>query len=314
MTIVIHTDSWNEEDWLMRFSAQLPGRTFRSYSQIDGPIKAEYAVLWKPPADFFTRVKNLKVVFSLGAGVDHILQVPNYPAETPLVRVVDANLTGRMSEYIVLQCLSILRRQPKFARQQAKKIWASEVQPSADQVRIGILGLGELGLDAARKLSVMGFAVSGWARRAKDIAGINTFHGAAGLDDMLKSSDIVVCLLPLTPDTDGILNYQLFAKLPGDGVLGGPFVINAGRGGLQREGDILQALDDDILAGATLDVFETEPLPVTSPLWSHPKVIVTPHNAADSSPEAICANVARQIKQFEAGKPLENVVNPRTGY
>jgi glyoxylate/hydroxypyruvate reductase A len=180
-------------------------------------------------------------------------------------------------------------------------------------VRVGILGLGELGRDAARKLRTLGFDVAGWTRSPKSQPDLASFHGPAGLDALLARSDILVCLLPLTPDTRGLLNASLFAKLARDRRLG-PFLINAGRGGLQVEADIVAALDARVLKGASLDVFETEPLPASSPLWTHPNVYVSPHNSAISSPEAIARYVVEQIITLERGEPLRNVVDRARGY
>jgi glyoxylate/hydroxypyruvate reductase A len=220
-----------------------------------------------------------------------------------------------MSEYVVLHCLMHLRRQRSYDEQQRRKIWLDDrFQPGAHHVRVGIMGLGVLGQDAARKLRVMGFDVAGWSRSPRRVEGIETFSGADGLDAFLARTDILVCLLPLTEDTRGILNGSVFRRLARDGRLGGPVVINAGRGGLQVEADILAALDDGTLRAATLDVFETEPLPPDSPLWTHPAVTVTPHNAAMSDPESIAEQIVEQIERFEAGEPLRNVVDPRAGY
>ncbi len=314
MTIILHVHDWDELDWLKNLSGLMPDRNFLSYSQIENDIQADYAILWKPPAQLFEQIDGLKAIFSLGAGVDHIVNVAGFPKDVPLVRVVDKDLTNRMSEYVVFHCLRYLRQYSLLKQQQTNKIWHKGYQPSANEVRVGVLGLGELGLDAAQKLRVMGFNVLGWSRSEKSIDGVKCFHGPDGLDTMLAQTDILVSLLPLTPQTDGLLDYELFAKLPTNGALGGPYLINVGRGQSQREAGILKALDDGTLAGATLDVFEVEPLPTTSKLWTHPNVTITPHNGADSSPRAICQNIADQIARFEAGLLLENVVSIDRGY
>jgi glyoxylate/hydroxypyruvate reductase A len=176
------------------------------------------------------------------------------------------------------------------------------------------MGLGVLGADAAQALRRLGFDVAGWSRNRKAIPGIAGFAGDAELPAFLARTDILVCLLPLTPATRGILNRRTFSLLARDGRLGGPVVINAGRGGLQVEADLLAALDDGTLSAATLDVFETEPLPAASPLWSHPKVTISPHNAADTDPDAISVYVREQIARHERGEPLRNLVDRRLGY
>jgi glyoxylate/hydroxypyruvate reductase len=179
---------------------------------------------------------------------------------------------------------------------------------------VGIMGLATLGASAAQALRHLGFRVVGWSRSHKQIDGIECFHGHAQLESFLQRSDILVCLLPLTPDTRHILDRGLFAKLNRNSPLGAPVLINAGRGGLQNEADILGCLDDGTLGAASLDVYATEPLPPDSPFWSQPKVVLTPHNAADTDPDEISKYVARQIERFETGGALENVVDPKRGY
>ena len=176
------------------------------------------------------------------------------------------------------------------------------------------MGLGVLGANAAQALRHLGFRVSGWSRSPKAIDGVDCFHGEPHLDAFLGQTDILVCLLPLTPDTRHILDRGLFAKLSRNSPMGAPVLINAGRGDLQNEADILGCLDDGTLGAASLDVFAREPLPADSPFWTHPKLVLTPHNAADTDPDEISKYVARQIANFEAGGALENVVDPTRGY
>jgi len=257
---------------------------------------------------------NLAVIFSLGAGVDFLFADDRLP-EVPIARVVDPDLTTRMSEYIVLHCLMILRQQRRYDRQQRDRLWDDDRdQPAARSVRVGVMGLGELGRDAAHKLQVMGFDVAGWSRSPRAIAGLQSFAGEDGLPDFLARTDILVSLLPLTEDTRGMIDATLLAGLAQDGRLGGPYLINAGRGGLQVEADILAALEAGTLKGATLDVFETEPLPAESPLWSHPAVTVTPHNSAMSEPLAVATLIATQIRRHQTGEPLAHLVDPARRY
>jgi glyoxylate/hydroxypyruvate reductase len=206
------------------------------------------------------------------------------------------------------------RQEPYLRASQREKRWAPKYQWPAGAISVGIMGLGTLGSNAAHALRHLGFRVSGWSRSPKQLDGISCFHGKERLDDFLQSTDVLVCLLPLTPDTRHLLNRGLFSKLNRDSPLGAPVLINAGRGGLQNETDILQCLDDGTLGAASLDVFAQEPLPRESPFWSHPKLVLTPHNAADTDPDEISKYVIRQIERFEAGGALENVVDPGRGY
>lgn len=314
MSLLLAMTGWHVEDWRARFQALLPDMPIVVLGEPFDRRAVHYVASWKHPPGSLTGLPNLAAIFSLGAGVDFLFADDKLPA-APIARIVDPDLTTRMSEYIVLHCLSYLRQQRRYDSQQREKLWDDDRnQPAARSVRVGIMGLGELGQDAARKLAVMGFDVAGWSRSPKAIEGLQTFSGEDGMRAFLGRTDILVSLLPLTPDTRGIINAGMLSGLAQGGRLGGPFLINAGRGGLQVADDILAALDAGTLKGATLDVFEVEPLPVESRLWSHPGVTVTPHNSAMSEPEAIATAVAAQIGRLEAGEPLINVVDPARGY
>jgi glyoxylate/hydroxypyruvate reductase A len=273
---------------------------------------ARYAVIWKPEATLFERAPNLEVLFSGGAGVDYILAMPNLP-DIPIVRFVDESLTTRMSEWVVLQALSHLRQVPAYLEQQRERVWRELSQPEAKDLTVGVMGLGVLGQDSVAKLKIMGFNVIGWSRSKKVIDRVETFD-ESGVDGFLARTDILVGLLPLTPQTRGIFNAHLFAKLRQGGALGKPVFINAGRGGSQVEADLIDALEKGVLGGASLDVFEQEPLADTSPLWSMNNVIITPHAASASDVRALFRNAEAQMADYEAGKPLRNVVDRVTGY
>ena len=297
-----------------RLQAALPSWRIVTPSEIGARGDIRYAVSWRHPAGALADLPNLQAIFSLGAGVDHIFKDPLLP-DAPIVRVVDVDLTNRMSEWVVLHALLHLRQQKLYDQRQAARHWEEDLeQPAAGDVRVGLMGLGELGQDAAQKLKMMGFRVAGWSRAGRRLAGIDCFHGADGLDAMLAKTDILVVLLPLTAETRGVLDARLFAKLARDGRLGGPILLNAGRGGLQVEKDIVAALDSGVLKAASLDVFETEPLSQDSPLWRHPRVYVSPHSAALSEPGVIVAGIAAQIEAYERGEPLPNVVDRGRGY
>jgi glyoxylate/hydroxypyruvate reductase A len=231
------------------------------------------------------------------------------------VRVVDPDLTNRMSEWVVMHALIHLRQLRRYESQQRERVWEDDDrQPKASDIQIGLLGLGVMGQDAAAKLKALGFEVAGWSASLKSLPGVACFSGEEGLELLLAQTDMLVVLLPLTPATRGIIIASLLSQLKRNGPLGGPILINAGRGGLQVEADILAALNSGALKGASLDVFEREPLPRDSRLWSHPAVYISPHNAAISSPQAIAALVARQIEADERGEPLAHLVHRRRGY
>ena len=312
--ILLAITGWDPQAWEVRFRALAPARDIRAWpGRIGDPTDIAYACAWKPPPGLLAEFPRLKAIFSLGAGVDHLLGDPAVP-QVPIVRIVDPDLTGRMTEYVTLHVLMHHRHVRRYERQQRERLWRDHDQPAASEVAVGIMGLGVLGRDAADVLHRLGFQVAGWSRSAKTIAGIDTFHGADGLEAFLARTEILVCLLPHTPQTEGILNLPLLRKLKRDGALGGAFLINAGRGRLQVDQDIVSALDEGSLAAATLDVFATEPLPAESPLWVHPNITITPHNAAQSDPRALAAAVLDQIERYERGERLQNVIDRQLGY
>ena len=314
-TLLLGITAWDPEPWRIRFQNALPGWSVVLDTESHDPAAIRYAAAWKQRDGAFAALPNLKAIFSLGAGVDHLFKDTRLPAGVPVVRVVDPDLTTRMSEYVVMHCLMALRRVRIYDGFQRERSWTDlRDQPQASDIRVGLLGMGQLGQDAARKLGVMGFKVAGWSRRPKAVADVEMFDGDEGLTAIAAVSDILVAILPLTPDTAGFLNARLFARMPKAEAIGGPVLINVGRGGLQVEADILAALDSGKLGAAVLDVFQTEPLPEASPFWQHPKVTVTPHNSAISSPPAIAAYVASQILAAERGEPFVNVVDPKHGY
>jgi glyoxylate/hydroxypyruvate reductase A len=306
--------TWETRPWVERFKRHLPDRDIAVLGEDFDRSVIRYVATWGPKPGSLSNLPNLEALFSLGAGVDHLMSYPDLP-DVPIVRVAQDDLTHRMSEYMVLHCLMYLRDQRRFDEDQKAKRWMPDrAPPIAGEVRVGIMGFGVLGQDAARKLKMMGFDVAGWTRTPKNVEDFQVYAGEEGMTPFLNRTDILISLMPLTPDTQGILNRSLFEKLARDGKLGGPILINAGRGKLQVETDILSCLDDGTLMAATLDVFETEPLPEDSPLWTHPRVTITPHNSATSEPEATARYIAHQIRRHEAGEAFENVVDKKRGY
>lgn len=314
MAIAFVIAGWRADLWKSAMSQLAPERDLRLYpTGLGRRDDIVYALVWKPEPGVLATFPSLRMIFSLGAGVDHILKDATLP-EVPLVRVADPDMTMRMSEYVVQHVLMHHRQQRRLDALQTEATWEQLLQWPASAVRVGVMGLGVLGADAARKLKMMGFQVAGWSLSRKDIEGIACFAGEAELGQFLANTDILVSLLPLTASTRGLIDRELIAGLAKDGPLGGPVIINAARGEQQIERDIVDALDAGELVAATLDVFETEPLPPDSPLWRHPRVTVTPHMAADSDPETICRYVLDQIERIERGLPVENVVDRTRGY
>ena len=316
LALLVHggTENWSPQRWKTRFDDVCGDRqvVLMPDAQVD-PAEVHYAAVWKPRPGELAAFPNLRAIFNLGAGVDALMADASLPG-VPLVRVAVADLTERMTEYVVLHVLMHHRQELYLRQSQRERRWAPKYQWAAGAITVGIMGLGTLGAHAAGILRRIGFRVVGWSRSAKEIDGVECFHGTAQLSPFLRQTDILVSLLPLTPDTRNILNRDLFAQLNRKSPMGAPVLINAGRGDLQNEADILQCLDDGTLGAASLDVYHTEPLPADSPFWSHPKVVLTPHNAADTDADEISKYVARQIERFEAGGALENVVDRKRGY
>lgn len=314
MTILFAAEGWDPAPWQKAFLAHGNGqRSLVLSTDHYDPASIHYAAVWKPKPGLLASLPNLRAIFNLGAGVDALLADKTLP-DLPIIRIVNPDLTVRMTEWIVLQALFHLRQMPLYLEQQARCEWRQWLQPAAREVRIGLMGYGVLGRDSAEVLARLGFEVAVWARRPQPEAPYPVHVGQEGLPGFLARTDMLVVLLPLTPETRGLLNRKLFTSLAQDGVLGGPILINAGRGGLQNEADILACLDDGTLKAASLDVFETEPLPAASRLWNHPNVVITPHVAADSTPEGLTAGILADIAAFERGERLPNEVDRRAGY
>lgn len=318
--VLVATKGWDPEHWADRIRPLLPDRKILCTDrggvyagQDDELADIEYVLAWKPLLELFDRLPKLRVIFSLGAGVDHIFTLPRIP-DVPIVRIVDDDLTGRMVEYVVWQVLHQLRRGFAYSQRQAEHRWDALDQPASHQVTVGIMGLGVMGSSAAEALLRLGFQVRGWSRSPRTMTGMEVFTGPEAFDRFLSGTDILVALLPLTPETTRLIDMECLRKLRRDGQLGGPILINAGRGGSQVEADIATAIREGTLAGASLDVFETEPLPADSPLWDLPNVVITPHVAAVSDPQPLARQIADQIVAFERGENLRNVVDRSRGY
>lgn len=282
------------------FEVHRPGQRLSGYP---------YCLTWKAPLGLWPQMTDLRVVFSLAAGVDRLLGDPTFPRNLPLVRMVEPELTRGMVEYVLWQCLYHHRRVWELEAAQSCGEWRPHVYPAPWDRTIGILGLGELGSAAAAKLLEFGFKLRGWSRTPKSLPKVESFTGRDQLPAFLRATEILVCLLPLTPETRGILNAELFAHLPR-----GASLINAARGGHLVEQDLLAAMQSGQIGAATLDVFATEPLPPDHPFWTTERLCITPHNASDTDPRSAAWRIAKQIARFEAGQPLENLVDRAREY
>jgi glyoxylate/hydroxypyruvate reductase A len=281
----------------------------RVWPEIGNPADIDYALVWRPEPGLLASLPNLKLVLSLGAGVDHIFCDPYLPREVPIVRLVDPYMTDAMSEYVLFQVLRLHRQDLEYRAQQEAGIWRELDQKNAIERTIGILGFGELGQNAACKLKGLGFDVALWGRRPKTVDRLRGYFGKEGLPALLARSEILVCLLPLTTDTEGILNANTLGMMQS-----GAALINAARGGHVIEEDLLGALASGHISAAVLDVFRDEPLPAGHPFWHHPRIAVTPHIAAVTHPPTAAPIILDNIRRFEQGCPLLHQVDPTRGY
>ncbi len=308
---VLHIHPGADADiWRRALAPYLPGLDLRSWPDgIGDRAEIDVVLAWKPPPGELARYPNLKAVLSLGAGVDHIVGDPALPAGIVVGRLVDPGLVRDMVHYVAHWALSFHRGFHNVADRQAARTWKKFLYPPAAERRIGIMGLGELGAAAARHLTGMGFDVAGWTRTPKAIDGITAFDGADGLLPFLRRSDIVVGLLPHTPATEDLLDAVAFAAMPK-----GAFVINAGRGALVVDADLVAALTSGQIGGAALDVFRKEPLPADHPFWACPNTFITCHSASLTMAAGGAPFIAEDIRRALAGQPLLHPVDPARAY
>ena len=310
MALLFVTDFDHPQDWISALEAEIPGLEVRVWPEIGDPEEIVYALAWNPKPGLLAGLPNLKAILSLGAGVDGILADPSLPEDVPLIRMVDSGLTEGMVEFTVLQVLDWHQQAEIYRGQQRRSLWRPQRQKLARERKIGIMGLGELGGAVADALTALNFDVAGWSRSAKTIDRVTCFHGAGqGLDHFLARSEVLICLLPLTKETTGILGGKTFARLPK-----GAYLINAARGGHLVEADLLAALGSGQLNGAALDVFAHEPLPGDHPFWRDPRITITPHVASVTHARTAVKSVAANISRIESGEPLENLVDLKRGY
>ena len=309
MRILFLSTTAKPERWLEPLGAALPGDEIVVYPEIGDPATIECAIVAVPPPGILTGLPNLRLIQSLWVGVESLLRDPTLPGDVPLARLVDPGMTETMTESVLLHVLNAHRDYEAYRAQQREGVWRQIQQVRAQDRRVGFLGLGELGAAAARTLVGLGFAVAGWSRRPKAIDGIETFSGADGLRPFLARTDILVCLLPLTAETRGIIDAATLAALPR-----GATLINLARGGHVVDDDLLAALDSGQLGRAVLDVFNVEPLPADHPYWTHPRVVVMPHIAAETDPATATSQVVENLRRLRAGEPLRNVVDRTAGY
>ncbi|MDB5732138.1 MAG: D-isomer specific 2-hydroxyacid dehydrogenase NAD-binding [Variovorax sp.] len=309
MRITVCLTDLRPESWIEGLRAALPEADVEVWSP--GAAPADHAVVWAPPQRFLDEQPHLRGLFNIGAGVDALLRL-KLPPQTRVVRLDDAGMSVQMAEYV---CHALIRHFREFDGYEAEARegrWSYRKPRERQDFPVGIMGLGVLGERVARAVAQFEFPVNGWSRSPKAIDGVRSFAGEGGLDAFLAASRVLVCLLPLTPDTRGILRRETLGRLHG-GRPGG-YLINVARGAHLVDDDLIALLDSGQLAGAMLDVFEVEPLPAGHPFWRHPKITVTPHASARTLRDESIAQIAGKIRAMERGEPVAGVVDAQRGY
>ena len=309
MTLLIATPTMKSDAWVRAFDRLAPDLTIRVWPDAGDSNDIDFVLAWETPPGFFTRFAHLKCIASLGAGVDHLLDDPDLPEGVPITRVIDPSITRQMRGYVLLHVLRFCRHSRRFDQDADQEVWRPRIPLRPADLMVGIMGLGQLGLDTARTLEGFDFPVIGWRRTPQAVAGIQVYSGPGALGDFMARSRILVCMLPLTPQTRGLLHAGTFEQLPK-----GAYVINVARGRHLVEADLLAAIDGGHLAGACLDVFETEPLPAGHPLWHHPKVTVTPHIASLTNPYEVVPQIVANYRRVAAGERPRQLVDIHRGY
>lgn len=298
-----------DDKWKSVMVDRLPDANIVTLDDNYDPETIDYALFWKQPQGLIKTLPNLKAIFSLGAGVDHVVSSPSLPRELPVIRLEDAGMADQMVQYHLYAALHFMRDFDIYAAQQAKADWTQHDVARISRCRVGVMGLGALGSAVASALSGLGFTVSGWSRSMKVIEGISTYAGQETLGEFLGQADILICLLPRTPETENVLNSSTLSFLPK-----GAAIINAARGAMINEADLLRALDTGHLRGAFLDVAVTEPLPENHPFWDHPKIRITPHIAAATRLEESVDQIAENLDRLARGETPRGLVNRDIGY
>lgn len=307
MAVLYKSDPVRGAIWAERFAQLAPDIEFRIWPDIGDPSAIRYLVAWQPD-DLAVTLPNLEAVFSIGAGVDQ-LDLTRIPAHLPVVRMIEPGIVDGMVEYVTEAVLAIHRDLFDYARQQQARVWKPmPLQPTASR-RVGVLGLGVLGTAVLERLRLFGFACAGWSRSPRDIEGVECFAGDAALDTFLARTDVLICLLPLTDATRGVLDRRVFAALPK-----GASIVHVGRGPQLVAGDLLDALDRGQIHSAVIDVTDPEPLPADHPLWAQPRVRITPHIASATSAVPAADALLANLRRHRAGEPMIGQIDRSRGY
>ncbi|MHA6311793.1 MULTISPECIES: 2-hydroxyacid dehydrogenase [Pantoea] len=308
MQIVYKSEPERGRLWQRWLAQQAPDIQLHIWPETGEPDRVDALIAWQPPADITACFPNLKLLFSVGAGADQF-DLNALPADLPVVRMIEPGLTQGMVEYVTFSVLGLHRDMPRYLQQQRQQQWLAHSALPAAQRRVGVMGMGELGQAALRQLVALGFDCAGWSRTPRQCAGVRCWHGDDQLADFLAHSDILVCLLPLTTTTHGLLNSTLFNQLPY-----GAALVQAGRGPQLNHDHLLLALKSGQLRAAVIDVTDPEPLPADHPFWHHPAIWLTPHIASQTQNESAIAALLDNLRRYQRGEPLHGLIDRSRGY
>ncbi|USX26938.1 glyoxylate/hydroxypyruvate reductase A [Oxalobacteraceae bacterium OTU3CINTB1] len=310
MRILLHRADGKTEPWIKDFTKFLPEAEFEIWHAGETSQPCDYAVVWSPPEAMLPELAQVKAIFNTGAGVDALLRFGDaIPREVPIIRLGDAGMAVQMAEYVTYSVLRYFRRFDEYEAQARSGLWAPLPQHVKSDFPIGVLGMGVLGTRVLEALAPFGFPLRGWSRSEKRIPGVQCYHGSDGLDTFLRGSRVLVCMLPLTPETSNLIDRTNMGKLPA-----GAFIINVARGAHIAEPDLLSLIKSGHIAAATLDVFRNEPLPAQHPFWQEPRITITPHISALTLRRESVQQIAEKIRKLEKGEPVADIVDRNQGY
>lgn len=308
MNIVYKSEPERGRKWASLLAALAPGARFQQWPDVSHPDEVEYLVAWQPPENIMQQFPNLKVLFSVGAGADQF-DYASLPPTLPVVRMIEPGLTQGMVEYVTFAVLGLHRDMPRYLHQQREEVWQAHGMRAAGDCRIGVMGLGHLGEAVLKPLVALGFDCGGWNRSPRTLPGVRCWSGEEERAAFLARTDILICLLPLTASTEGLLNAELFSQLPP-----GAALIQVGRGPQLDHQALLEALDAQQLSAAVIDVTVPEPLPAGHPFWQHPQIWLTPHIASQTQPDSAVVALLDNIRRFERGETMVGLVDREKGY
>lgn len=310
MRILLHRADGKTEPWIKDFAKYLPEAEIEIWHAGEKNQPCDYAVVWSPPEAMLAELATVKAIFVTGAGVDALLKFSDaLPSNIPIIRLEDAGMAVQMAEYVTHSVLRYFRRFDEYEAQARAGQWAPLPQHHKEDFAVGVLGMGVLGTRVLEALAPFGFPLRGWSRTEKSMPGVQTFTGADGLDTFLRGSRVLVCMLPLTPDTSNIMDRTNMSKLPA-----GAYIINVARGAHIAEPDLLTLIKSGHIAAATLDVFRNEPLPAQHPFWQEPRITITPHISALTLRRESVQQIAANIRKTEAGEQVAGIVDRTLGY